>query len=145
MRGIQQSPVDSPHKGPANNAESTAMLAVIACWQNVSHRTRWKHLSTVEALHNILCCKITVCTWRVHNKIYPVLAIVTQYVIYIKSCMYWSGELFMRPRERSLGVYFPGCFEMKEINTTITLKWAHNQFVTTVHTSLFFLHDIMNP
>ena len=33
----------------------------------------------------------------------------------------------------------------REINSKITLKWAHKQFVTRVHTLFYFLHDITNP
>ena len=47
----------------------------------------------------------------------------------------------MRSREGYFGVYFPSC----EINTKITLEWAHKQFVTRVHTLFYFLHDITNP
>ena len=56
--------------------------------------------------------------------------------------MYSSEELFMRSREGYFGVYFPSCATIREINTKITLEWAHKQFATTVHTSFYFLHDI---
>ena len=59
--------------------------------------------------------------------------------------MYSRGELFMRSREGYFGVYFPSCAATKEINTKITLEWAHKQFVTRVHTLFYFLHDITNP
>ena len=35
-------------------------------------------------------------------------------------------------------------FIFREINTKITLSWALKQFVTRVHTLLYFLHDITN-
>ena len=38
-------------------------------------------------------------------------------------------------------VYFPSCEATKEINTKITLEWVQKQFVTRVHTSLYFLHE----
>ena len=59
--------------------------------------------------------------------------------------MYSRGELFMRSRKCCFGVYFPSCTATGEINTEITLEWAHKQFVTWVHTSYYFLHDITNP
>ena len=59
--------------------------------------------------------------------------------------MYSSGELFMRSREGYFGVYFPSCEATRETNTKITLEWAHEQFVTRVHTLFYFLHDITNP
>ena len=51
----------------------------------------------------------------------------------------------MRSRECYFGVYFPRCCATREINTKITLEWAHKQFVTRVHTLFYFLHDITNP
>ena len=59
--------------------------------------------------------------------------------------MYSSGELFMSSREGYFGVYFPSCAATREINTKITLEWAHKQFVTRVHTLFYFLHDITYP
>ena len=50
----------------------------------------------------------------------------------------------MRSREGYFGVYFPSCAATREINTKITLEWACKQFVTRVHTLLYFLHDITN-
>ena len=51
----------------------------------------------------------------------------------------------MYSREGYFGVYFPSCAATREINTIITLEWVHKQFVTRVHTSFNFLHDITNP
>ena len=62
--------------------------------------------------------------------------------IHIVYCMYSRGELFMRSREGYVGVYFPSCTATREINTKITLGWAHKQFVTRVHILSYFLHDI---
>ena len=59
--------------------------------------------------------------------------------------MYSRGELFMRSREGYFGVYVPSCAATREINTKITLEWAHKQFVTRVHTLFYFLHDMTNP
>ena len=59
--------------------------------------------------------------------------------------MYSRGELFMRSREGYFGVYFPSCAATSEMNTKRTLEWAHKQFVATVHTLFYFLHNIMNP
>ena len=59
--------------------------------------------------------------------------------------MYSRGELFRRSLECYFGVYFPSCAATREINTKITLEWAHKQFVTRVHTLFYFLHDIANP
>ena len=39
------------------------------------------------------------------------------------------------------GVYFPRCCATGEINTIITLSWAHKQFATRVHT-LFYIYAI---
>ena len=66
------------------------------------------------------------------------------YYVYLEWCMYSNGELFMRPREGYFGVYFPSCAATREINTKMTLEWAHKQFVTRVHTSFYFSHDIRN-
>ena len=59
--------------------------------------------------------------------------------------MYSRGELFMCSRECYFGVYFLRCAATREINTKITLEWAHKQFVTRVHTLFYFLHDTTNP
>ena len=52
-----------------------------------------------------------------------------------------SGELFIRSREVYFGVYFPSCEAMREINTKITLEWAHKPFSRRVHTLFYFLHN----
>ena len=55
--------------------------------------------------------------------------------------MYSSGELFMRSREGYFDVYFPSCEATREIkhqNNTL----VHNQFVTRVNVTSYFLHDI---
>ena len=62
--------------------------------------------------------------------------------------MYSSGELFMRLRHGYVGVYFPSCAVIREINNKITLEWAHEQLVARVHTLFHFLqneyiHDIV--
>ena len=60
--------------------------------------------------------------------------------------MYSIGELFTRSKEFYFGVYFPSCgAATRDMNTTITLKWAHKQVVTTVHTLFYFLHEVKNP
>ena len=48
-------------------------------------------------------------------------------------------------RESYFGIYFLSFKATREINTKITLNWAQKQFITRVHTLLYFLHDIMNP
>ena len=53
--------------------------------------------------------------------------------------MYSCDELFMRSLECYFGVYFPRCCATREINTKITLSWAHKQFTTRVHT-LFYIN-----
>ena len=58
--------------------------------------------------------------------------------------MYLSDKLFQRSREGYFSVYFPSCEATREINTKITLEWAQKQFITRIHTSFHFLHDIMN-
>ena len=59
-------------------------------------------------------------------------------------CMYLSDELFQLSREGYFDVNFPSCEATREINTKITLKWAQKQFVASVHTLFYFLHDITN-
>ena len=59
--------------------------------------------------------------------------------------MYVLAWLFMRSREGYFGVYFPSCVATREINTKITIEWAHKQFATRVHTLFYFLQDITNP
>ena len=51
----------------------------------------------------------------------------------------------MRSWEGYFDVYFPSCAATREINTKITLEWAHKQFVTRVHTLIYLLQDITNP
>ena len=53
--------------------------------------------------------------------------------------MYSCDELFMRSLECYFGVYFPRCCATREINTKITLSWAHKQFATQVHTLFYIL------
>ena len=38
------------------------------------------------------------------------------------------------------GVYFPSWEVYREVNTNISLGWAHKQFITTIHTLFYFLH-----
>ena len=59
--------------------------------------------------------------------------------------MYSSYKLFQRSWEGYFGIYFPNCTSTGEINTKIKLEWAQKQFITQVHTLLYFLHDITNP
>ena len=47
-------------------------------------------------------------------------------------------KLFMHSLEWHFDVYFPRCWATREINTKITISWAHKQFATRVHT-LFYL------
>ena len=53
--------------------------------------------------------------------------------------MYSCDELLMCSLECYFGVYFPRCCATREINTKITLLWAHKQFATRVPT-LFYIH-----
>ena len=46
----------------------------------------------------------------------------------------------MHSLECYFGVYFPRCCATREINTKITLLWAHKQFATRVHT-LFYMNN----
>ena len=46
---------------------------------------------------------------------------------------------------RLFGVYLPSCIATREIKTKMTFEWAHQQFVTRVHTLFYFLHDITIP
>ena len=43
-------------------------------------------------------------------------------------------QLFMCSLEYYIDVYFPRCCAAREINTKITLSWAHKQFAMRVHT-----------
>ena len=45
----------------------------------------------------------------------------------------------MHSLECYFGVYFPRCCATREINTKITLSWAHKQFATRVH-ALFYIY-----
>ena len=45
----------------------------------------------------------------------------------------------MRSLECYFGVCFPRCLATREINTKITLSWAHKQFATRIHT-LFYMY-----
>ena len=55
--------------------------------------------------------------------------------------MYSCDELFIHSHECYFGAYFPCCCATREINTKITLSWAHKQFATWVHT-LFSIYRI---
>ena len=55
--------------------------------------------------------------------------------LHVKWWMYSRGELFMRSRECYFGVYFPSCTATREINTKITLEWAH----TVRHKSTYII------
>ena len=59
--------------------------------------------------------------------------------------MFSSEELFQRSQVGYFGVYIPSYEATREINTKITLEWGQKQFVTRVHTLLYFLHDVTNP
>ena len=48
-------------------------------------------------------------------------------------------------QERVILALFPSCEATKEISTKITLSWVHIRFVTTVHTLLYFLHNVRSP
>ena len=48
----------------------------------------------------------------------------------------------MRSLEGYFGVYFEICAAARAMNTKITLKCAHKEFVTRVHTIFYFLHDM---
>ena len=60
--------------------------------------------------------------------------------------MYSHGGLFMCSRDGYFGVYFLSRATSREINTKITLDWAHKQFITKVHALFYYyLHDITYP
>ena len=50
---------------------------------------------------------------------------------------------FSTLREGYFGVYFPNCAATRELNTKLTLEWAHKQFVTKVPSLFYISHDIM--
>ena len=62
---------------------------------------------------------------------------------FVVLCKKYSCELFMRSLECYFGDYFPGCCATREINTKITLSWAHKQFATWVHT-LFYIYSCIS-
>ena len=103
------------------NVISSCLDRVLSCWNTelAIERADWS-ASRFIILH--LCC--------VSNG---------------ESCMHSSDELFQRSREGYFGVYFPSCEATREINTKITLEWTQKQFVTRVHISFYFLHDMTNP
>ena len=47
--------------------------------------------------------------------------------------MYCHDELFMGPLKGYFALYFPGRFATQEINTKITISWAHKQLATQGH------------
>ena len=51
----------------------------------------------------------------------------------------------MRSREGYFDVYFPSWAATREMNTKITIEWAHKQFFTRVYTLFNFAHDVRNP
>ena len=59
-------------------------------------------------------------------------------IIYV---LLWR-KVLMRSLECYFGVYFPRCCATREINTKITLLWAHKQFATRVHTLYIFMYMI---
>ena len=60
-------------------------------------------------------------------------------------CMYQSGELLMHSLKYYFDVFFRSYEAMRELNIKITLEWVHKQFAMTIHTSFYFLHDMINP
>ena len=42
-------------------------------------------------------------------------------------------------------VYYPNCEARRKIFPNIALEWVHKQFLTTVHTLFYCLHDMMIP
>ena len=66
---------------------------------------------------------------------------------YIESALYMNlgDELFTLSWKCCFVVYFHCIDAKREITTTITIEWARNLFITTVHTLTHFLHDIMSP
>ena len=56
-------------------------------------------------------------------------------------CTHSSVNLVFISLECYFGVYFPRCCATREINTKITLSWAHKQFATRVHT-LFSMSEL---
>ena len=65
-------------------------------------------------------------------------SIIYGFIISCKKCVYSCDVLFMRSQECYFDVYFPRWCATQEINTKITLLWAHKQFATRVHT-LFYI------
>ena len=53
--------------------------------------------------------------------------------------MYLNANIFICSQDGHFVVYFPSCETAREINTKITLEWAHEQFITRVHTLFLFL------
>ena len=60
-------------------------------------------------------------------------------MIYREKCMYSSDKLFQHSWKGYVGVYFPSCKAMREMNTKITLQWAQKQIVIGVHIFILFL------
>ena len=56
--------------------------------------------------------------------------------------MHSRDDLFMRSLKCHFGVYFPRCFATQEINTKITLSWAHNSPHEYIHYAIYVLCEI---
>ena len=65
------------------------------------------------------------CTW-VCLVLFCCSYIISSLWTYRVLCIGSSGELFMCSRGDYAGVYFPRCEATREINTNITIEWAHN-------------------
>ena len=59
--------------------------------------------------------------------------------------MYSCDELLMHSLECYFVVHFPRCCATREINTKITLSWAHKQFATRVHTIFSIYWGVNRP
>ena len=65
--------------------------------------------------------------------------------LYMEWCMDSNGKLSMHSQEGYFDIYILCCFSAQETNSKIIILWEHDQFVLRIHTSFYFLHDLMNP
>ena len=103
-----------------------ATTKLVPCYDNLRCRQWWQswhHIMKIPITTSDDKCTIIMILGFLHDRpwISP----------WIKSI---SNECYF-------GVYFPRCCATREINTKITLSWAHKQFATRVHTLFYNFND----
>ena len=131
------------------------LLTVEVLWHLVGHYN-WRRLKKSHRQH------ISLCSWYVACWLLNMLTsqVPVPYILHIYFICYdhilpiyfnvyrennvrtWMASCFCAHGKFILVCFIPSYEATREINTKTTLEWAQTQFVTVVHTSFNFLHDI---